>query len=258
MFDPTSAPLLHPAPATAIAVERHTFPTAAGPLDVDLYRPPPATRPPPVAVIVNGYPDAGLTAMFGKPLAAWRGYQDWARLLAAAGVAVALYQNRAPDDVADLLAHLRAHGAGLGVDGGRVGLVAASGHAALALALVARAPVAAAALLYGYTLDLDGDTAVADAARQFRFAAPPVELAALPPTPLLVVRAGADALPGLLRALDRFTAAAAARGLPVAVLDVPDAPHGFDTVDDRPATRAAIAAVVRFMADRLAAAAPGR
>lgn len=252
MFDPTQAPLLHPAPTASIAVDALTYPAADGPLALALYRPPGVTRPP-VAVIVNGYPDPGMTMIFGRPLAAWRSYQDWARLLAAAGVAVALYENRTPADLDALVAHLRTAGEALGVDGARLGLFAASGHVALALAATTRAPIAAAALLYGYTLDLDGDTAVADAARQFHFAAPPVALDALPPVPTLLVRAGADALPGLLPSLDRFAAAARARGLPVETLDVPEAPHGFDTVDDRPTTRDAIAAVVGFVAARLGA-----
>lgn len=252
MFDPTLAPLLLPAPTTSIAVDTLFYPAADGPLDLTLYRPPAAIRPP-VAVIVNGYPDAGLATVLGRPLAAWRAYQDWARLLAAAGVATVLYGNRTPADVRTVLAHLRDRGDALRVDGQRLGLFAASGHAALALAVTAQVPIAATALLYGYTLDLDGDTAVADAARQFHFATPPVTLDALPPVPTLLVRAGADALPGLLPSLDRFATAAVARGLPVAVHDVPDAPHGFDTVDDRPATRDAIEVVVRFLATHLGA-----
>ena len=249
MFDPTQAPLLYPAPTASIAVDHLSYPAADGPLALTLYRPPGVARPP-VVVIVNGYPDPGMAALFGRPLAAWRSYQDWARLLAAAGVAAVLYENRTPADLEALLAHLRTTGAALGVDGERLGLFAASGHAALAVATVARAPVFAAALLYGYTLDLDGDTAVADAARQFHFAAPPVALASLPSTPILLVRAGADALPGLLPSLDRFAAAAVARGLPVEVHEVLEAPHGFDVTDDRPATRDAIAAVVRFLVER--------
>ena len=66
-----------------------------------------------------------------------------------------------------------------------------------------------AALCYGFMLDLDGSTAVADAARQFGFSNPCSNrtFEELPrDTPLFVARAGRDEFPGLNGALDSFVA----------------------------------------------------
>ena len=101
----------------------------------------------------------------------------------------------------------------------------------------AREPLACAALLYGYLLDLDGATSVAEAAAQFHFAVPPVSLDELPrQLPLLVVRAGRDAMPGLDATLQRFVTAARAREVPLALtlIDHAKAPHAFDLMDDTP------------------------
>ena len=59
---------------------------------------------------------------------------------------------------------------------------------------------------------------------------------------------------GLDLALQRFVAAAQARGLPVTVRDHPTAPHAFDLRDDSAETHAVIDDVLAFVADRLGAA----
>jgi hypothetical protein len=254
--DFTSQPLVHSIPGTAdVVVERdHHYPTEQGPLGFDLYRPPhtTATRPGPAVVIVSGLPDPGVVAMLGKPLKDWRSYQDWARLFAASGVIAVLYQNRTPADVGALMKHLRGDAAALGIDPARTGVFAASGHVPTALAVIAREPIKAAALLYGYTLDLDGATEVAQAAKQFYFATPPVTIDELPrATPVLVVRAGRDVTPGLDTALTRFVAAARARALPVTLIEHADAPHAFDLVDDSPRTHAVIDELLAFVRQAL-------
>lgn len=108
-----------------------------------------------------------------------------------------------------------------------------------------------AALLYGYTLDLAGASAVADAAKGFGFANPsagrtPAELP--PDVPLLLVRAGGDALPGLNAALDRFAAHALAADRTLELLNLPGAPHGFDAGEDSERARDAIRRVLAFAA----------
>lgn len=248
--DPTTARLAYDLDAAdRVTVERdHIYTTEAGPLPFDLYRPPQASAPRPAVVFVSGYPDPGLAAMLGKPLREWASYVDWARLVAASGAVGVTYANREPGDVAALLRHLRAEAGALGIDPERIGVWACSGNVPTALALLARERIACAALLYGYTLDLEGASEVADAARQFWFAAPPVALDELPrEAPMLVVRAGRDATPGLDASLTRFVAAARARSLAITAIDHPEAPHAFDVVDDSPTTRAVIGAVLAFL-----------
>jgi acetyl esterase/lipase len=212
----------------------------------DLYLPPapaPGAAPPPLVVFVYGFTHP----MFAGGLRETGAYTSWGRLLAASGLAAVAYSYKDPlADLATLLAHLRTHAHALGVDARRIALWAASGNVPAALATILRAPVGsfrAAALLYGYAFGAQ------QAAAAFGIVtADDKSVADLPAQlPILVVRAGADATPGLNASLDAFVAGARARGLPLELLEVPDAPHAFDLVDDREASREAIRKVVGFL-----------
>jgi hypothetical protein len=73
----------------------------------------------------------------------------------------------------------------------------------------------------------------------------PRAVAAAVRTPVLLVRVEHE-LDMLLPAQEDFVAACPA----VSVIDVPGAHHGFETTDDTPATRAAIADSVAWAADQ--------
>ncbi|MEZ4453940.1 MAG: hypothetical protein R3B09_31070 [Nannocystaceae bacterium] len=231
------------------------------PIAVDLYLPPASTAgatPPPAVILASGYPDDGFQALLGCRFKEMAGVTSWARLLAASGVAAITYANREPlGDLRALLAGLRRGAEPLGIDGDRLGLWASSGNAPVALAAVIERPpgLRAAALLYGFLLDLEGEAAVAEASRQFGFvdACAGRSLAELPrETPLLLVRAGGDATPGLLGALDRLVVAGLAADLPLTICNCPGAAHAFDLADGGAASIAAIRQVVDFLAARLA------
>ena len=68
----------------------------------------------------------------------------------------------------------------------------------------------------------------------------------------MLVRAGQD-YPDLNRSIDEFVAAAEAAGAPVDLVDLPEAHHAFDTVDDTDASRAAIRRVLGFLREHLGA-----
>jgi fermentation-respiration switch protein FrsA (DUF1100 family) len=249
-IDFTSKALVHTVDgAEEVVVEReHVYPTVHGPLGFDLYRPPHATVPSPAVLFVSGLPDPGVTAMLGKPLKDFSSYVGWARMVAASGIVAITYANREPPDVVALVRHLRAHAGALGIDPDKIGVWAASGNVPTALALIADERLACAALLYGYMLDLDGSTLVAEAASRMYFARPPVSLEDLPrATPMLVVRAGRDEMAGLDETLVRFVAAARARALTITLVDHADAPHAFDLVDDSPRTHEVIGEVLAFL-----------
>src|SRR5207302_11035843 len=86
--------------------------------------------------------------------------------------------------------------AALGLGDQRIGLFASSGNVPVALATLMRdRALACAALLCGYTMDLDGSTAVADAAREYLFsdACAGKSVDDLPDTvPMPLVRAGRE------------------------------------------------------------------
>ena len=253
--DPTSVKLVYLTDrARDVAVEHdHVYAADTGPLRFDLYRPPHAAAPSPAVVIVNGLPDPGVAAMLGKPIKDWESYVGWARMIAASGIAAIAYLNHTPADVTSVIRHLRANAGTLGIDRARIGVFACSGHVPNALAVIARERPACAALLYGYMLDLDGSTTVANASKQFYFAAPPVALDELPrEMPMLVVRAGRDVTPGLDGTIVQFVAAARARGLALMLVEHASGPHSFDLVDDSPRTREVIEEVLGFLRRSLA------
>ncbi len=196
---------------------------------LDIYRPPVDDWRRPAVVFARGWPDPAGRFTQLPP------FTSWARLVAAAGLVGVLYRGELEAAVRELARHPA-------VDPERIALFGCSGHGPTALAQLARGGISRAALLYAYTLGAD------DAAAKFGFAAPPTTIDELPPVPMLVVRAGADEMPGLNAALDRFVALALARDLPVTVINHRGAPHAFDLADDSAATRDVLRAVIAFLA----------
>jgi acetyl esterase/lipase len=214
---------------------------------MDVYTPAAADgTPPPVVAIVIGYPDPqGLFRRFG-----W--HVSWARLLAASGVAAVIYGNRRPaTDVHGVLKYVRDHAGSLGVDAGRIGLLACSGHGPVALsALMQDSKLACAAFLYAFTMDLNGSDHVANAAKQYGCvdACAGKSAADLPASmPLLFARAGRDQFAGLNDAMDGVTAAGLARNLPISMVNHPGGVHAFDLEEDSEAARGIIRQVSSFL-----------
>jgi hypothetical protein len=217
-----------------------------GALLMDVYTPAAADgTPPPVVAIVIGYPDPqGLFRRFG-----W--HVSWARLLAASGVAAVIYGNRRPaTDVHAVLKYVRDHAGSLGVDAGRIGLLACSGHGPVALsALMQDSKLACAAFLYAFTMDLNGSDHVANAAKQYGCvdACAGKSAADLPAMPLLFARAGRDQFAGLNDAMDGVIAAGLARNLPVSMVNHPGGVHAFDLEEDSEASRGIIRQLSSFL-----------
>ncbi len=237
---------------------------AEGTRTLDLYRPAtaPPERPLPVVVLVNGFPEPGFERVLGCKHKEMAASISWAQLLAASGLAAIAYTNQEPvADLAALLRALRSDAATLAIDPERVALWACSGNAPLALSvLLDRVPgIVCAAILYGYTMDLDGGSEVADMARKVGFTNPAASrsLAELSPDlPLFLARAGRDAFPGLNVALDRFVAHALRRDQPLSLVNHATAPHAFDLYDDGAVSRDIVRQVLAFLQLHLRAAAP--
>ncbi|HEV3333626.1 MAG TPA: alpha/beta hydrolase [Bryobacteraceae bacterium] len=229
--------------------------TEAGVLTMDLYYPPdPKSQAAPAVIIVAGYPDGGFERMLGCKFKEMASSVSWGQLAAASGIVAVTYANREPvTDLARLLEYLRQNAGDLGIDPSRIALWASSGNVPLALATLmqpeARDYVKCGVLCYGLTLDLDGGTGVAEAARMFGFANPcagktvrdlPQDL------PLFVARAGQDA-PQLNEALDRFLSQAIACNLPITFANHPTGPHAFDLMQDSETSHEIIRQVLAFL-----------
>jgi hypothetical protein len=222
--------------------------TADGALLMDVYYPPAATpeTPVPLVVIVLGYPDPQSEIRMFGPIT------SWARLIAMSGMAAAIYGSSAPaEDVHAAVAYLRDNAASLDIDRERIGISAMSANVPVALSLLMRdADFRCAEFLCGYTFDVDGSTAFAEASRQYGFvnATAGRSIDELPSdVPLFVLRAGREDFPGINAALDQFATRALARNLPLTLVNHATGPHAAVMDDDTDATRRIIRQVLDFL-----------
>jgi acetyl esterase/lipase len=195
---------------------------------------------------------------------------SWGQLIAASGLVAIAYTNREPaGDLDALLDYVRDNAAALGIDGDRMGVWACSGNVPLALSAlmqsqtpgpegpglhVERHNLRCGALLYGYMLDLDGATGVAEAAAAFRFTNPNVGKSLddlREDLPLFIVRAGQEQFPHLNDSIDRFFAKALTLNRPITLVNHAAGPHSFDLLDDSETSRGIIRQVLDFLTSQL-------
>jgi acetyl esterase/lipase len=156
-------------------------------------------------------------------------------------------------DIHALLQYIRQNAAVLGIDENRVGLWACSGNVPNALSVLMRESgeyLKCAVLCYGYMLDLDGFTHMAEAAGKWGFANPCAgkSVEDLPrDIHLFIARAGRDEMPHLNETMDRFLGRALASNLPVTFVNHPEAPHAFDINHDSETSREIIRQILEFM-----------
>ncbi len=223
-------------------------------LTMDVYsaRQQQGNAPTPVVVFVLGYPDVGVANPFGCRFKEFGMSVSWARLLAASGLTAVVYTTRTPaTDIHAVLEHVRRNAASWGVDARRIGLLAASANVVVALsALMHDTDLKCAALLYGFTLDLGGSTAVAEMSRTYGFvnACAGRSVDDLPSElPLFVVRAGRDHFAGLNSSLDTFLTRALARNLPLRFINYAAGAHGFDLEEDTDTSRDIVRQTLEFL-----------
>jgi AraC family transcriptional regulator len=255
--DVATKPVVYQIPGMdAVKVERDIAyqPTGAAPLGMDLYRPPDSkagTRLPAV-IFVIGYSDLGAERTLGCKFKEMESYITWAKLVAASGLIGITYENHDPmGDFDALFRYIGENAESLGIDEQRIGVWACSGNVPRALAmLMEKRDLKCAALCYGVTLDLDGASGVAEAARMWRFANPTAgkSVRDLPPeVPLFIARGGRDEVPQLNEALDRFIAHGLAANLPITIANHPTGPHAFDVMHDSETSREIVRQILTFL-----------
>jgi hypothetical protein len=229
--------------------------TDAGELTMDIYSPADAKAGArtPAVVFVIGFSDLGAERLLGCKFKEMESYISWGKLAAASGLAAITYMTKEPvSDIRALLSHVRQNAASLGIDGDRIGVWACSGNVPLALSVLMRERegIRCAALCYGYMLDLDGATGVAEASRKSGFINPCAGKSVddVPPgMPLFIARAGRDETPQLNETMDRFLVHALARNLPVTIANHAAAPHAFDVLHDSETSREIIRQILAFL-----------
>ena len=242
--------------ADAVMVRRDIEFRAAdgGVLTMDLYDPAESKSEAHAVIVVAGYPDPGFERILGCTFKEMASSISWGRLIAASGIVAITCTNREPaGDLDALLEHVRHNAAALGIDENRIGLWASSGNVPLALSVLMRGgreSLKCAVLCYGYMLDVDGATAVADAARTAGFVNPCAGKSVddlSPRVPLFIARAGQDQMPGLNETLDRFVVRALSRDLPLTLINHAGAPHAFDLFHDSETSRQIIRRILGFL-----------
>jgi hypothetical protein len=230
-----------------------TYPSSSGAsLSMQVHYPASPSSGLPVVIVPLGYADPQADVRRYGPVA------SWVQLFAASGIAGVIYGTTAPEkDVHAALKHLRVNADSLGLDPTRLGLFATSGSVPVALsALMDDSQLRCAALLYGYTMDLEGSTAVTDMSRSAGFANACAGRSVndVPDSvPMLFVRAGRDQFPGLNDALDGVMAGALRRNLPFTLINHARGAHGFDCDEDSDASRGIIRQVLAFLRFHLGA-----
>ncbi len=256
----TKKPLVYQMPlADAVKVRKDVeYQVAdAGVLTMDLYYPPDqkSEARSPAVIFINGYPDPGFQKMLGCKLKDMEFYISWGRLTAASGLVAITYStgNEPAADIHALIQYVRHNSVALGIDENRIGVWAGSGNVPNALSVImqeSREYLKCAVLCYGFMLDLEGTSSVADVARQVGFVNPCAgkSVADIPSDiPLFIVRAGRDEMPHLNETIDSFLGKALSSNLPVTFVNHPAAPHAFDMVYDSETSREIIRQILRFM-----------
>lgn len=234
--------------------------TDAGPLTMDVYYPADfkTCARLPAVVFVAGYSDVGYEKVLGCKFKEMAMSVSWGQLTAASGLVAIAYSNREPAaDLDALLQHVRQNAASLGIDENRIGVWACSGNVPLALSALMQnryAFLRCAALLYGFMLDLDGATGIAEAAQTFRFTSPNAgkSIDDIPQAlPLFIARAGQEQFAHLNDSIDRFLAQAVSRNLPITFVNHATGPHAFDLLQDSETSREIIRQILSFLRSQL-------
>jgi hypothetical protein len=231
--------------------------TDLGALTMDIYYPPASKSGAriPAVVLVNGYPDPGFQKIVGCKLKEMESFISWGQLTAVSGlVAITYTTGKEPAaDIHALLQYVRQNAAAFGIDENKVGVWACSGNVPNALSVLMREDrdyLRCAVLCYGFMLDLEGATSVADAAKQWGFVNPCAGKSVADlrqDVPLFIARAGQDEMPHLNEAMDRFLSEAVTCNLPITFVNHPAAPHAFDLMHDSETSREIIRHMLAFM-----------
>jgi acetyl esterase/lipase len=239
-------------------------------LGFDSYSPPglPADARRPAVILIHGGPIAA-----GMAPPEWGIYRSYGELIAASGLVAVTFKHRlygsdrlegAAEDVAALLAYVRANARDLGIDPDRLALWAFSGGGPL-LSPAIRDPQPSIRCLVAYYAPLDYRRAPAAA---FGGQIPEETIEKLSPfpraskspgtwPPILVARAGRD-LPWIRDSVDTFVRTALEKGVTIDLMNHPRGRHAFDILDADERSREIIGRTVAYLIEHLNRDRPAR
>jgi dienelactone hydrolase len=210
---------------------------------------PPDSEPAPAVLLIHGVPYSAED----RPLpSAWTIYQGYAGQLAAGG-SVAAVVDHSPDGLpdedrsnaalAEAIAAVRAHPR---VDADRLALWFFSGGAPLAATFLQSPPEWLRCVAMTYPVLGDSELVT------IRGPQPVEAVQGARALPIVMTVVGRE-LPDVALTQPPFIDAARAAGADLALIEVPDGRHGFDVLDHTDQSRAAVAAALSAVAERLRA-----
>jgi acetyl esterase/lipase len=198
----------------------------------------------------------------------WGIFQSWGRLIAASGMAAAMFAHRlgypkpclahAALDLTNALDYARSHAASFNADPERIALVAwSAGGPLLSIAMQQKLPfVRCLVALYAY-LDIQRSPSHIDneSIETLKSFSPLSHLHgdSSSMVPIFVARAGQDEIPMMNDSIDRFVAAALAANAPVTCMNHPLGEHGFDNQNDDDRSREILRTALAFLRTHLGA-----
>lgn len=212
----------------------------------------------PVALLLHG----GLPDVAPVRPGDWRMYKDWGAALAQSGVVTVMvnhslgYPQRRIDaaaaEIDQVIRWINAESATHRIDAGQLTAIAFSAGGLLIPELVRHydpGSIRRYALFYPL-LGIDANQInPAVVASKVNFA-DVTALLATRRTPVLIFRSGADEVPGLLARLDNGIGRALEANMAIRLVNLPAAPHAFDSLVDDEQTRGAIGQAIQFAASR--------
>ena len=160
----------------------------------------------------------------------WQFFISWGQLVAASGLNAIVYQSTLdPDAELDkVINYLRKNAARLQIDENRIGIVTMSGNTVTAQPYMTqpnRGYIRCGVIYYGMIQN------------------PPVRV----DLPLFIVRAGLETNQELNQKLDEYVKLLVEKNAPVTYVNLPNAHHSFDLVDDNEQSREVIADTLAFL-----------
>lgn len=254
-------PLRHPLIAADVAKEEVTIGRRAdgSPVKITLSTPKGKSQDKlPVVLLMHG----GIPAEIKAPASIWQVYRDWGTIIAASGAAAVMYDHSlgvpkreldlALSQLDDVLAWLAAEGEGRGFDTKHFSVIAFSAGGLLVPSLIdEKRPLAVAriVLFYPSTGIVPGSPSEAVTSPELALRMSMHHSAGIiaeRKTPLLILRAGGDQMKGLNKLQEGTIAALLAADADVEVVNLPGAPHGFDSRLESAAVTRAINRAIAF------------
>jgi acetyl esterase/lipase len=222
-------------------------------MTLDLYLPKaPGKAPTPVMLLVHG----GVPDSIPVLPTQWQMYRDWGTVLAQSGVAAVMFNHRlgypqrriddAMNEVEQVMQWLQKSATTHRLDTAHITAAAFSAGGLVVPELMRRQERIRGYVLYYPLLGAEASEAdSADVKAKLRFV-DVLPVLAKRGTPVLMFRSGADEVPGLLAMLDAAVPEALRQDVRLELMNLPKAPHAFDSLVDDAATRRAIRRTIEF------------